>query len=167
LEPSSPDHSEITQPVERPRTDAGLRRRFYAALFLAACGAVLTLAMWLEPDPRGYGTHQQLGFGKCGMLVTTGLPCPTCGMTTAFAYAVRGRLISAFLAQPAGLVLALGTVVCAIGAGWVVVTGSLPRVRVPIVTPYRLFVVLLGLLIGGWAFKIVFGLLTGTLPDRG
>jgi hypothetical protein len=136
-------------------------------LVLLACGAILALAAWLEPDPRGYGTHQRLGFGKCGMLITTGLPCPTCGMTTAFAYTVRGRPIRAFLAQPAGFLLALATVGCAAGAAWVTVSGRMPRLPLPFVTPYRLFFALLAVLIGSWAFKIVFGLLTGALPDRG
>lgn len=167
MEPSPPDNPEAARLVERQATGASSRRRLYAALVLLACAGVLAVAAWLEPAPRGYGTHRQFGFGKCAMLITTGLPCPTCGMTTAFAYTVRGRLISAFLVQPAGLVLALVTVACAVGAGWVAVTGRMPPVSMPIVTPYRLFFTLLTLLIGGWAFKIVFGLLTGTLPDRG
>jgi len=143
------------------------RRRIWAALLLVVCGAVLGLAAWLRPDPRGYGTHQQLGFGKCGLLVTTGLPCPTCGMTTAFAYTVRGRLLAAFLAQPAGMVFALATIAAAGGALWVLVTGRLPPIRWPLITPYRLFFGLLVLLIGSWAFKIILGLATGSLPDRG
>jgi hypothetical protein len=167
LEASPPDDPEAARLVERPRSGGGSRRRLYAALVLLGCGGVLAVAAWLKPAPRGYGTHRQFGFGKCAMLVTTGLPCPTCGMTTAFAYTVRGRLISAFLAQPAGFLLALAVIACAVGAGWVVVTGRVPPVPVPTVTPYRLFFTLLVLLIGGWAFKIVFGLLTGTLPERG
>lgn len=132
---------------------------------LAGLG-LLGLGAWLTPQERGYGTHRQLGFGKCGMLVTTGLPCPTCGMTTAFAYTVRGGLIRAFLAQPAGFLFALATIACTLGAAWVVVTGRMPPVRLPIVTPYRLFFGLLALLVGSWAFKIVVGLLDGTLPVR-
>jgi len=153
-------------PVARPLARAGGKTRLWAALVLLACLGILGLAAWLEPDPRGYGTHQQLGFGKCGMLVTTGLPCPTCGMTTAFAYTVRGRLFQAFLAQPAGLLLALGTAICALGAIWVLVAGRLPPVRLPILTPYRLFFGLLVLLLGSWIFKIVLGLLNGTLPEH-
>jgi hypothetical protein len=141
--------------------------RLYAALVLLGCASILGLAAWLTPDERGYGTHQQLGFGKCGMLVTTGLPCPTCGMTTAFAYTVRGRLFSAFMAQPAGFVLALATVACGLGAIWVLVSGRMPSIRLPIITPYRMVFGLLVLLMGAWAFKIVVGLLTGALPDRG
>jgi hypothetical protein len=88
-------------------------------------------------------------------------------MTTAFAYTVRGRFVRAFLAQPAGFLVALAVAACALGAGWVVLTGRMPAIRLPIVTPYRLFFGLLVLLLGSWAFKIVFGLLTGTLPYHG
>jgi hypothetical protein len=158
---------ELSRDVGRPVTRVDGRRRVVAALVMVTCGAVLGLAAWLTPDERGYGTHEQLGFGTCGMLVTTGLPCPTCGMTTAFAYTVRGRFIRAFLAQPAGFVLALATAASALGAAWVLVTGRMPRVRMPIITPYRLFFGLLVLLLGSWVFKIVLGLATGALPDRG
>jgi hypothetical protein len=167
LEVPPTENPEATRLVEPAQVEAHPRRRLYAAAVLLACGGVIALAAWLEPDPRGYGTHQQLGFGKCGMLITTGFPCPTCGMTTAFAYTVRGRLVSAFLAQPAGFLLALATMGCAVVAGWVLVTGRIPQVHVPVITPYRLFFGLLVLLVGSWAFKIVLGLLDGTLPDRG
>jgi hypothetical protein len=167
LQASPPDIPELDRPIEHPRSATRSRRRLHAALVLLACVAILTLAAWLEPDPRGYGTHRRLGFGKCGMLVTTGLPCPTCGMTTAFSYTVRGRLISAFVAQPAGFLLALATIACAFGAAWITVTGKIPRIPMPMITPYRLFFTLLVVLIGGWAFKIGYGLLTGTLPDPG
>lgn len=136
-------------------------------MVLAPCVAILALAAWLTPAERGYGTHRQLGFGKCGMLVTTGLPCPTCGMTTAFAYTVRGRLFRAFMAQPTGLVLALATIATALVSSWSLATGRAPHITVPLISPYRLFTILLVLLIGGWAFKIVVGLANGTLPDRG
>jgi hypothetical protein len=49
------------------------------------------LAARLEPDPRGYGTHQQLGLTECSLRMLWGIPCPSCGGTTAFALFVRGR----------------------------------------------------------------------------
>ena len=134
---------------------------------MAGCLAILVLAVWLTPDPRGYGTHRRLGFGKCGMLVTTGFPCPTCGMTTAFSYTVRGRLFKAFMAQPAGMALALATIATALGSGYVLISARMPRVPIPIMTPYALFITLLVILVGSWAFKIIVGLIDGTFPDRG
>ncbi len=86
-----------------------------AALLLAIPSiAVLVVAALLEPDPSGIGTHQQLGLGTCTMLAITGWPCPMCGMTTCFSLAVRGRLFSAFMTQPFGLLLFLVTAVVAL-----------------------------------------------------
>jgi hypothetical protein len=72
----------------------------------AALAVVLVLARWLEPDPRGYGTHQQLGLPPCHFASVTGRPCPSCGMTTAFAWAARGRFDRAWKANPTGSLLA-------------------------------------------------------------
>ena len=53
-------------------------------LLVAAAGilGLLVLARKLEPDPRGFGTHTQLGMRPCSFLRMTGRLCPTCGMTT-------------------------------------------------------------------------------------
>jgi hypothetical protein len=76
----------------------------FGAIGLAAGFAV---ARWLEPDPRGYGTHTQLGLYPCLFHQVTGQPCPSCGMTTAFAWFVRGRFDRSWRANPAGSLLAL------------------------------------------------------------
>jgi hypothetical protein len=141
------------------------RTRLWAAIALAACGAVLGIAVWMKPDPRGFGTHQQLGSGPCGMLLLTGLPCPTCGMTTAFAHTVRGQWLRAFWVQPAGFALALATVGAVLVLAWVIVRGRWPQAPLWL-SPYRLFLALLVLLVGGWAFKIITGLAGGSLPYR-
>ncbi|MBN1505362.1 MAG: DUF2752 domain-containing protein, partial [Sedimentisphaerales bacterium] len=44
-------------------------------------------------------------FGPCGMKQRTGLPCPTCGMTTAVLAFARGDLPTSFYVQPAGAFL--------------------------------------------------------------
>lgn len=72
--------------------------------------AVLVTAAFIDPDPRGYGTHTQLGLPPCGFLLLTGSPCPGCGLTTAFAHGVRGEWGLALGANPLGLVLFL--IVC-------------------------------------------------------
>ncbi|RMF84210.1 MAG: DUF2752 domain-containing protein [Planctomycetota bacterium] len=129
-------------------------RRFWAGVVFVGCAAVLGLAAYLKPAPSGVGTHCQLGLGQCGMLATTGLPCPTCGMTTAFANTVRGRLGAAFLAQPTGMILALATMAALLLSAWTVVVGRLPRDGAWIPGPYATCLTLLVLLLGGWAFKI-------------
>jgi hypothetical protein len=149
---------------QAPAAGSRARTRAIAALLLAGCLAVLAIAMWLAPDPRGYGTAEQLGTGPCGVLVMTGLPCPTCGMTTAFAHTVRGQWVRAFLAQPGGFVLALGAMGAAVLSVWVLLRGRWPGVALRYVTPYRLFLALLVLLLGAWAFTIFSGLARGTLP---
>lgn len=92
-----------------PRPLAPTSHRVGAAIVAAACLALLAVAAWLTPAPEGHGTHEQLGLPPCGWLVATGRPCPTCGMTTAFALAADGDLAGSFAAHPFGAVLALGT----------------------------------------------------------
>ncbi len=82
------------------------RRLLWLGAVLAAV-AVLLLAARLTPDPLGHGTHTQLGLPPCGFLWITDLPCPACGMTTAFAHGVRGSLTQATVANPVGFVLFL------------------------------------------------------------
>jgi len=76
---------------------------------LSAC-AVLALAAWLKPSASGYGTHMQLGLPPCNFLLWTHHPCPSCGLTTCFAWMVRGQLGKAFLANPFGILAFLATV---------------------------------------------------------
>jgi Protein of unknown function (DUF2752) len=71
---------------------------------------LLVLARRLEPDPRGFGTHTQLGLRPCVFLAVTGRLCPTCGMTTSFAWLTRGRIDRSWKANPAGCLYALLTV---------------------------------------------------------
>jgi hypothetical protein len=77
-------------------------------LIAAAClTGLLLVARQLEPDPRGFGTHTQLGLPQCAFLAATGRLCPTCGMTTSFAWLTRGRIDLAWQANPAGCLYAL------------------------------------------------------------
>lgn len=134
-----------------------------AALFLS-CAALLAVSVWLKPDPHGMGTHQQLGLQPCGMLIMTGYPCPTCGMTTAYAHTVRGHLVSAVHAQVSGFILALATAAVAAGSLFALVRGCWPRVPWHVVTPYRLMLALLILTLGGWFVKIAVGWIDGSIP---
>ena len=75
----------------------------------------LVLAGLLRPDPRGRGTHQQLGLPPCSLLVVAGIPCPACGMTTSWALATKGQFREAFATHVSGTLLAL----LALAAGFV------------------------------------------------
>lgn len=79
-------------------------RAAWVTLLLGVLG-VLTLSAVLEPSPSGHGTHTQLGLPPCGFFSVTGLRCPGCGLTTAFAHMVRLDIVEAVSANPLGVVL--------------------------------------------------------------
>jgi len=76
----------------------------------ASLAGLMGLAKTLKPDPRGFGTHTQLGLRPCAFATLTGRLCPTCGMTTSFAWFARGRMDRSWQANPAGCLFALLTV---------------------------------------------------------
>jgi hypothetical protein len=97
-------------------TRSEVRRLVWGGLAASAAG-VLIVARQLQPDPRGFGTHTQLGLPPCVFRAWTGLPCPTCGLTTSFAYMARSQITSAFVAHPLGpllFVLTLLLLLCAL-----------------------------------------------------
>ena len=94
-----------------------LRDRLMGAGLGLPSAMVLGIARWLEPDPSGVGTHQQLGLGGCSILTLTGWPCPMCGMTTTFAHMADASPLDAVRTQPFGVVLFMLTVAAA-SLGW-------------------------------------------------
>jgi hypothetical protein len=84
-------------------------RRVESLTVLVVAGAVLALAWILQPSPRGYGTHEQLFVIPCAFRWLTNLPCPMCGMTTAFALMARGQVLTALSAHVLGPALYLAT----------------------------------------------------------
>ena len=132
-----------------------LTRRAIALAVLLASMALLVVADRLAPDPSGMGTHRQLGLPACGWVDGFGLPCATCGMTTAFAAAADGDLATAFVAQPFGALLALATGVTAVVSAFVLLTGSaVGGLAVRLLTP-RTAAVLGVLAVLAWIYKIV------------
>jgi hypothetical protein len=74
--------------------------------------AVFVTAWELNPydedgSPRRMETHRQLGLPPCTFYAVTGLPCPSCGMTTSFALLVRGDVGNSLRANAVGTLLAL------------------------------------------------------------
>ena len=98
-------------------------RRFTAFFVGVGAALILGVAAWLSPSTDGIGTHRQLGLPQCGWIVAADLPCPTCGMTTAFSYTVRGKFISAFTTQPFGVFLAIGVTFMGLLAFTIALTG--------------------------------------------
>lgn len=72
-----------------------------------ASGATLGGAAMLEPDARGYGTHEQLGILDACPAARTGAACPTCGLVTSVSHAARGELSQSFHTHGAGLPIVL------------------------------------------------------------
>ena len=103
-------------PVVWPRRTlvATVGRLFVAALAVVTVG----VSLWLVPSPTGPGTHEQLHLPPCGFKVITGLPCPSCGMTTAFAYIARLEVAEGFSAQPFGALMFLGVVAAGLAGLW-------------------------------------------------
>lgn len=86
--------------------------------------AVFYTAWRLEPDPRGLGTHQQLGLPPCTFYRFTRIPCPSCGMTTSFSHLAHGDVLGSLQANPAGTVLAA---MCLVVIPWSAVSALLGR----------------------------------------
>jgi hypothetical protein len=88
--------------------------RLAAVLVIAGAIATVTLLAATEPDPRGHGTHEQLGLMPCSWPGRFGMPCPTCGVTTAASHLVHFAPIDAFTTQPFGAALAASGILLAI-----------------------------------------------------
>ncbi len=101
------------------------------------CLGVLVVAAWLQPHGDGVGTHEQLGLPACGFYERTGYPCPTCGMTTAFAHVARGHVLRALSVQPAGTLAALVCVAGVVAGGYSVVTGRTAKLVGLWINPIR------------------------------
>lgn len=114
------------------------------------------LAASLEPDPRGYGTHQGLGLPPCSFQVLFGVSCPSCGSTTCFSHFVRGEWPSAVRANVSAFLLAL---VCAAMVPWGlygVVRGRLWNVDQPATAFMWLLFGLCGVSLTQWVIRLLF-----------
>jgi len=140
--------------------------RIYAAGLTLAASALLLTAYQLSPNGKEMGTHQQLKLPPCGFLVITGFPCPTCGMTTAYAYTVRGQFIHAMRAQFAGFIMALATSLVGLLSFAGLLTGRRLDVNWYRINPTHAVWWMGALLVLSWAAKIIIGLLDGSLPAR-
>lgn len=132
-----------------------LRHRLCGLAVALAAAGVLGLAAWFEPAEGGLGTHEQLNLPSCGWIVIMDLPCPTCGMTTAFAHAAEGNLLASARTQPLGFVLAVITAMALLLGTYVAVTGS--RIGASVVGLWGRHTgwVVAGAVLAAWGYKIV------------
>lgn len=119
----------------------------------------LVVACLLTPDPagKGYGTHEQLGLPPCSFTSSVGVRCPSCGMTTSWAYFVRGRVDRAVMSNSGGTLLAL---IALVTAPWALVTGVRGRFLWGRPSDMGLAVAtatVLGVTMVDWVFRLSFG----------
>lgn len=74
---------------------------------VASVAVLIALGVFVRPDPRGFGTHEQLGMPACKPMTWWNIPCPGCGVTTSVALAVHGHPWVSIVNQPFGFVVAL------------------------------------------------------------
>lgn len=110
--------------VPRSRASVGLWHRVFAGLWALACAGLLGVGWMLEPRADGYGTHEQLGFAPCLWVTEAGIPCPTCGMTTAVSFATHGHFLASVKSQPMGFLIAVFAAMSVWACGYVALTGS-------------------------------------------
>lgn len=141
--------------LHRPQPKLNVMPRLIAGFLCLACVAVLMTAARLHPEPSGIETHLQLGLRPCGLLQTTGVPCPTCGMTTSYSFLAHGQILSSLSAQPAGTVFAFFTAMAAWIGLYVAVTGR-PSAKLFNQLPvHRVFLGMLAVGVVGWGYKII------------
>ncbi len=128
--------------------------RLFALVVLGTGLFIVVVLALVPPDPRGYGTHELLGMEPCSWPASgDGLPCPTCGVTTAACHLVHLQPIKAVTTHPFGAFLA--------GAGiWLMVLAAISLVRRRSFVeklarlPYgTLLTWALVLLVGSWLYK--------------
>lgn len=132
-----------------------VRRRVVAGIVMIVCLSVFVVAGMLKPDKRGYGTHREFGLPPCQLLYQTGIPCPTCGMTTAVAHIAHGDFLAGIIAQPAGAIFAILIAMTGVISGYVMVTGSAVWVYLRRLYRPGHGWMIIGLIIGAWIYKVV------------
>jgi hypothetical protein len=96
----------VTQTGNYGSERLSVRLRLILAAAATCLFAPLTTAACLRPDPAGLGTHRQLGLPPCTFVWLFDTRCPSCGMTTSWAHAVRGHWLRAAKTNAGGAVLA-------------------------------------------------------------
>jgi hypothetical protein len=160
--PAPKNYPEADEPVEavaEPASSLVLSVRIVLLCFALVFAVVLGIAVKLDPyrDGRTWTqeTHTQLGLPKCTFYVATGIPCPSCGMTTSFSLLMHGDLLNSLRANWVGTSLAS---FCALFIPWAIV--SVVRKQTVLVQSVeialtRLVAAFLWLLIVRWVVVIV------------
>ncbi len=144
-----------------PVVRARLRLYVRGCLVAIALGLVVVFGIAVCLDPYRGGkvwtdeTHTQMGLPPCTFKVVTHVPCPSCGMTTAFALLVRGDIYNSMRANFAGTALAI---MCLLYVPWALVCavrGKLLWVVSLENTFVKLLVFFLALMLVRWVLLLI------------
>jgi len=129
-------------------------RLIYLTVPAVSTSAIL-LGRMMTPSPTGVGTHQQFGLPACLMLTLTGIPCPSCGLTTSFSHAAHLEFSQAVQVQPFGL-LVFFLAVASIPISILIMTRHKPFSDLLFSrSANRIMYWLLSLYIVSWIYKII------------
>ena len=144
----------MSEPRSEDKKRSSEHYLFLGLSILALIGIGL-LGLWMDPDPRGFGTHEQLGLAPCRTMEWIGIPCPGCGVTTSVSLFWHGELWASFVNQPFGWLLAALVPLLAVGAIIAHIQGRdlyASALSVPI---GRVLLSLTGLMLAAWIYKIL------------
>ncbi|MEM8757577.1 MAG: DUF2752 domain-containing protein [Planctomycetota bacterium] len=139
--------------IDRPRLPAAAR--LLAALVAVGAAVLLGVSAGLSAADEGHGTHEQLGLPACTWAKQFDAPCMTCGMTTAFTHAADGDLVSSFVTQPMGMLLAVLTAAGFWVALHAAITGSLLAPLLARLLTGRTLIVAGVLAAAAWGYKLL------------
>lgn len=135
-----------------PSTGPAVRRLMLAGALVVAIP--LMVATRLTPDPAGLGTHQQLGLPPCAFRAVWGVRCPACGMTTSWAYFVRGQFVSSMQVNLAGAMLAALASLTSAGLMIHGAVGRIPRRRWWAALAWAMIVIFV-VAVADWAWRLM------------
>ena len=132
--------------------------RMWCGFLTLLAGAMMGLAhFYLTPSPNGIETHTQMHLPPCGFYRLTGVPCMTCGCTTAVTHVAHGQFLQAIITQPFGAAVGfLALILLALGPIGVI-TGRWMGPSTFAMGYYwqKILYGSLGLLFAAWAYKVV------------
>jgi hypothetical protein len=107
-----------------------------STLLILALGLIVVfgIAAWLNPyyddgSARTMETHRKLGLPPCTFKVVTGIPCPSCGMTTSWSLLLHADPVAAVQANSVGALLAAFGLLLTPWCVYSAVRGTTPFVR--------------------------------------